>query len=145
MARSSAKADFRALAQGIYEGMWIKGVLSELKIPSNGQMEVFCDNMATISIAKNPVHHDRTKHVELDRHFIKEKIEDGLLSLVYTTSDLQVIDVLTKALPRVKFEELVTKLGMIDIYSSLEEECGIPERFSLGLGVYFTDFILIFF
>ena len=63
-------------------------------------MEVFCDNMVTISTSKNPVHRDRTKHVELDCHFIKKKIEEGLLSLVYTPSDLQVVDVLTKALPK---------------------------------------------
>ena len=73
--------------------------------------------MAAISIAKNSVHHDRTKHVEIDRHFIKEKAKVGILSLIYTPTHLQVANVLTKALPRIKFEELTSKLGMIDIYS----------------------------
>ena len=49
-------------------------------------MSVFCDNNATISIAKNPVHHDRTKYIELESHFIKEKIEDNILELLYTPS-----------------------------------------------------------
>ena len=76
-----------------------------------------CDNLAAISIAKNHVHHDRTKHVELDRHFIKEKVEKGILNLIYTPAHLQVDDILTKALPRITFEDFASKLGMIDIYS----------------------------
>ena len=80
-------------------------------------MKVFCDNLAAISIAKNTVHHDRTKHVELDRHFIKEKVEKGILNLISIPTHLQVADILTKALSRIKFKELTSKLKMIDIYS----------------------------
>ena len=123
VARSSAEAEFRALSQGICEGMWLRRLLKELRIPIEESMMVFCDNQAAISIAKNPVHHDRTKHVELDRHFIKEKVEGGLLNLVHTPTHLQVADILTKALARIKFEELTSKLGMINIYSKLEGEC----------------------
>ena len=89
-------------------------------------MKVFCDNKAAIRIAKNLVHHDRTKHVEIDHHIIKENIEAGILHLIYIPTSLQVADILTKALPRMKFEELMSKLGMIHIYSPLEGECGIP-------------------
>ena len=80
-------------------------------------MKVFCDNLATISIAKNLVHHDSTKHLELDCYFIKEKFEEGVLNLVHTSTHLQVTDVLMKTLSRIKFEELTSKVGMIDIYS----------------------------
>ena len=71
------------MAHGIYEGMWLKRLLNELKIPS---------------ITKNLVHHDQTKHVEIDRHFIKEKIEEGAISLDYTPTTLQTADILTKTL-----------------------------------------------
>nr|CAN61409.1 hypothetical protein VITISV_035127 [Vitis vinifera] len=75
VARSSAEAEYRALAQGICEGIWIKRVLSELGQTSSSPILMMCDNQAAISIAKNPVHHDRTKHVEIDRHFITEKLD----------------------------------------------------------------------
>lgn len=97
-------------------GIWLKRLLGELRILTIEPMKVFCDNLATISIAKNIVHHDRTKRVELDRHFIKEKAAEGTPNLVYTPH-LQVADILMKALPRIKFEELTSKLGMTNIYS----------------------------
>ena len=62
------------------------------------------------------MHHDNTKHVEIDRHFIKEKIENERVSLLYTPTSQQIADILTKALPRKVFEELNTKLGLINIY-----------------------------
>ena len=116
VSRSSAEAEFRAMAHGICEGIWLQRLLSELKVPMVTPMELLCDNQATISIAKNPVHHDRTKHVEIDRHFIKEKIEAGSVKLSYTPTNSQTADVFTKALPRASFEGLCSKLGMINIY-----------------------------
>ncbi|RVW94082.1 Copia protein [Vitis vinifera] len=88
VARSSAEAEYRALAQGI-----------------------------SISIAKNPVHHDRTKHVEIDRHFITEKVTSETVKLNYVPTKHQTADILTKALPRPNFEDLTCKLGLYDIYS----------------------------
>lgn len=64
----------------------------------NHPIEVLCDNQAAISIAKSPVHHDKTKHVKVDRHFISEKIEIGMVDLCHTPTQLQVADFLTKAL-----------------------------------------------
>ncbi|RVW95281.1 Retrovirus-related Pol polyprotein from transposon RE1 [Vitis vinifera] len=116
VARSSAEAEFSAMAHGICEGMWLQRILKELGIISNSTMTVLCDNKATISIAKNPVQHDRTKHVEIDRHFIKEKLEGGTIRLVYIPSSRQTADILTKALPKATNENMKSKLGMLDIY-----------------------------
>src|ERR1044072_7743493 len=116
VARSSAEAEFRAMAHGICEGIWLKRMLEELRIPTNYTMRMLCDNKAAISIAKNPVHHDRTKHVEIDRHFIKEKIDCGLINIDYVPSCNQTADILTKALPRPAYEGIRSNLGMIDIY-----------------------------
>ncbi|KAL6311476.1 hypothetical protein AAG906_012064 [Vitis piasezkii] len=116
VARSSAEAEFRAMAHGICEGMWLQRILKELGIISNSTMIVLCDNKATISIAKNPVQHDKTKHVEIDRHFIKEKLEGGTIRLMYIPSSRQTADILTKALPKATYENMKSKLGMLDIY-----------------------------
>ena len=104
------------MAHGICEGIWLQRMLQELKVSSHLPMRVLCDNKAAISIAKNPVHHDRTKHVEIDRHFIKEKIDSGMVKLEHTSSSTQTADILTKALPKAQYENLRCKLGMIDIY-----------------------------
>lgn len=117
VARSSAEAEFRAMAHGICEGIWLKRLLAELQITSLNSIKLFCDSQAAISIAKDPVHHDRTKHVEIDRHFIKEKIDGGIIKLIYTPSALQIADILTKALPRTIFEDLSCKLSMVNIYN----------------------------
>lgn len=91
--------------------------MAELKLERYEVVELKCDNQAAISIAKNPVHHDHTKHVEVDRHFISEKIEKGTLKLGYVPSHSRVTDILTKALFRPTFKDSVSKLGMIDIYN----------------------------
>ncbi|TYJ97018.1 Cysteine-rich RLK (receptor-like protein kinase) 8 [Cucumis melo var. makuwa] len=72
VARSSVEAKYRAMSLGIYEEIWLQKVLFDLHQGINLPMKVFCDNKAAISIA-NGVQHDRTKHVEIDKHFIKEK------------------------------------------------------------------------
>ncbi|RVW33868.1 Retrovirus-related Pol polyprotein from transposon TNT 1-94 [Vitis vinifera] len=105
-------------AQGICEGIWLNRLLEELRVPLMHPMVLYCDNQAAISIAKNPVHHDRTKHVEIDRHFIKEKIEEGVFKVSYTPTNCQTADILTKALARVNFKDLTEKLGMINIYNA---------------------------
>lgn len=93
----------------------MKSVLEELNIPIEVFMKMICDNQTTISIAKNPVHNDKTKHEGIVHHFIQERLE-GIIVSIYTLSSLQTTDILTKALPRTNFEDLSSKLGMINIY-----------------------------
>ena len=71
------------MTHGICELLWIKIILSDLGIKWKEPMKLYYDNKSTISIAHNPVQHDRTKHVEEDRHFIKEKLENGLICIPY--------------------------------------------------------------
>ena len=79
-------------------------------------MKLYCDNKAAISIAHNSVQHDRTKHIEVDRHFIKENIEAGIVCTPFVSTKDQTADILTNGLFRPVFELLVSKLGMYDIY-----------------------------
>ena len=81
-------------------------------------MKLYCDNKSAINIAHNPKQHDRTKHIEIDRHFIKEKLEKGVVCMSYVPSEHQLANILTKRLNNSMFHDFVFKLGMKDIYSS---------------------------
>ena len=116
VARSSAEAELRSVALGICEGLWLKMLLEELGMNIEGPINAYCDNRAAISVSHNPVHHDRIKHVEIDRHFIKEKIDTGTLKIQYIPTSEQTADILTKALFRPNFEKFINKLGMYNLY-----------------------------
>ena len=83
VARSSAEAKFRAMAQGIYELLWLKIILEDLKIKWKMPMRLYCNNKSAINIAHNLVQHDRTKHVEVDKRFIKENVEYNVCIVYY--------------------------------------------------------------
>ncbi|KZV22697.1 Cysteine-rich RLK (receptor-like protein kinase) 8 [Dorcoceras hygrometricum] len=117
VARSSAEAELRAVANGVCELLWVRRVLKELQLEFEAPMKLFCDNKSAINIANNPVQHDRTKHIEIDRHFIKEKLEDGSICMPYVPSEQQIADGFTKGNFRPKFEDFTSKLGMVDIFA----------------------------
>jgi hypothetical protein len=116
VSRSTAEAEYRAMSQGLCEILWVRNLLSELKVLRKGPSMLQCDNKSAINIADNPVQHDRTKHVEIDRFFIKEKIDEGVLVLGHVSSSKQVADCLTKGLGLKECELACNKMGMIDIY-----------------------------
>ena len=118
VAKSCVESEFRVIAQGLCELLWLKIILNDLRIKWDGPMKLYCDNKSTINIAHNPIQHDRTKHIEIDRHFIKEKLEEGVVCMSYVPSEHQLADILTKRLNSSMFHNLVFKLGMEDIYSS---------------------------
>lgn len=105
------------MAQGVCELIWLQKVLEELKLSRKGKLFLYSDNKAAITIAQNPVQHDRAKHIEIDRHLIREKLNSGLLDLVHVTSDKQLADVFTKGLSNRTFHSLICKLGMCSIYA----------------------------
>ena len=78
IARSSVESEFRVMTQGICELLWLKMILEDLRVKWDGPMRLYCDSKSAINIAHNPMQHNRTKHIEVDRHFIKEKLDSGL-------------------------------------------------------------------
>ena len=120
IARSSAEAEFRAMALGICEGIWVRSILQNLGVIEETPILLCCDNKSAISIAHDPVQHDRTKHVEVDRPFIQEKLDSGLLKTEYVASSSQLADLLTKGLPANVFEKMRSNLGMnVPVYLSV--------------------------
>lgn len=117
VARSSAKAEFRGMALGVCELLWLKTLLEDIGFGPKEEMKLHCDNTSAIEIAHNPVQHDRTKHVEIDRHFIKEKLEAGIVAFPFVKSEYQLADILTKGVSRSALEDSFIKLGMHDIHA----------------------------
>ncbi|KAL6311020.1 hypothetical protein AAG906_006922 [Vitis piasezkii] len=81
VARSSAEAEFRALALEFCEALWLRLLLQDLGYLSRQPIRLFCDNKVACNISHNPVQHDRTKHVEVNKFFIKEKLDDKIMEL----------------------------------------------------------------
>ncbi|KAM1420476.1 hypothetical protein ACFX2I_002841 [Malus domestica] len=117
VSRSSAEAEYRGMAHGVCEMLWLRKLLESLGFTQKEAMKLYCDNKSAREIAENPVQHDRTKHVEVDRHFIKEKLEKKIVSISFVNSEEQLADVLTHAVCNRRFGESLVKLGMSNIYA----------------------------
>nr|GEX93053.1 ribonuclease H-like domain-containing protein [Tanacetum cinerariifolium] len=98
LSKSSAEAEYRAMTATTYEVMWIVKILKDMGLKYLLHVELHCDNKATIQIAANPVMHEKTKHIDLDVHFVKEKVASGLIKTVKVDTKCQVADIFTKAL-----------------------------------------------
>ena len=102
------------MAQAASEVTWLVRLLEELGINNLTPVQLNCDNHSALHIARNPVFHKRTKHIEIDCHFTRDKVLEGLLQLNYMPTDAQLTDVLIKVLPRPYFQQLLSKLGMVN-------------------------------
>ena len=118
VARSSAEAEYRAMASTASELTWIKHLLHDMKVECKGTMQMYCDNQAARHIASNPVFHERTKHIEVDCHFIRDKVQSGEIETPFVRSQEQLADVFTKALDKPKLENILSKLGLINLFES---------------------------
>jgi histone deacetylase 1/2 len=115
VARSSAEAEYRSLAQVSAEILWMQSLLKELSPYQSTQ--VFCDNLSAVSLAHNPVLHSRTKHMELDVFFVREKGINKSLVVTHIPAQDQWVDILTKLLSTARFLQLRDKLRVFDTLS----------------------------
>ena len=110
---SSAEAEYRSMRRVTAELAWLTRLLHEFTLPIIVPVPLKCDSQAAIYIAKNPVYHERTKHIDIDCHFVREKLQDGLISLQYVPTKHQLADVFTKSLSGPVHQNLTSKLGML--------------------------------
>ncbi|RDX90711.1 hypothetical protein CR513_27403, partial [Mucuna pruriens] len=101
------------MTYGICDGLWMKIILDDFKVKYEGPIKLFCDNNSAISIAHNPVQYDKTKHIKIDKHSIKEKLNSGLVITTHVPTRLQVANIFTKGLSTTRFQELNGKLKVL--------------------------------
>lgn len=109
---SSAEAEYMAISSTVKEIIWIQQVLQEIT-GNTVTMEtplLYCDNQAAIAISKNDIHHDRTKHIDISHHFIRQKVKEQKLILEWISTKEQVADILTKPLGSILFQQFRDKI-----------------------------------
>lgn len=123
VSRSTTKAEYRAMADVSCELARLKIILHDLGIKRSRPAPLYCDNQAAIHIAANLVFHERTKHIDIDCHVVRQYIKSRLISTAYTPSSLQLADIFTKHLGKAAFGSLLGKLGVLRYIQDLQILC----------------------
>nr|GEV85281.1 cysteine-rich RLK (receptor-like protein kinase) 8 [Tanacetum cinerariifolium] len=114
VSRSSTEAEYRALADITCEISWIKCLFKDLGLTISSPTSVYCDNASAIALASNLIQHARTKHIEIDCHFVRDKIRQGLILPTYIPTQHQLADVLTKGLSKAPYYKCLSKYDICD-------------------------------
>ena len=111
---STAEAEYIAAGSCCTQLLWMKQMMLDFGI-TQGTMSVFCDNQSAIDISKNPVQHSRTKHIDIRHHFIRDLVEEKIITLHHIPTENQLADIFTKPLDATRFESLRKSLGISTI------------------------------
>jgi hypothetical protein len=114
VSRSSAEAEYRAMASTSAELTWISFILCDIGLYQSRPPILFCDNLSALHMTINPVFHSRTKHIAIDYHFVRKKVALGSLTTQFIPSSSQVANIFTKPLSRAVFDGLKYKFGLWD-------------------------------
>jgi len=111
ISRSSAEAEYRGVANVVSESCWIHNLLLELHFPIPHATMVYCDNVSAIYLSGNHVQHQRTKHIEMNIHFVLEKVARGQARVLHVPSKHQIAEIFTKGFPCILFDDFWTSLS----------------------------------
>ncbi|GKF03887.1 ribonuclease H-like domain-containing protein, partial [Tanacetum coccineum] len=109
---SSAEAEYRGVANVVAETAWIRNLLLELHAPLTTATLVYCDNVSAVYLTTNPVQHQRTKHIEIDIHFVRDYVASGQVRVLHIPSRFQYADIFTKGLPSALFCDFRSSLNV---------------------------------
>lgn len=105
VSKSSIEAEYKALANATVEMMWIQKLLAKLRVPHSPVARLWCDNLGATYLSQNPVFHARTNHIEIDFHFVRERVAQKLLDIWFIPSGDQLADGFTKPLSTTKMKD----------------------------------------
>ncbi|GJS95418.1 retrovirus-related pol polyprotein from transposon TNT 1-94, partial [Tanacetum coccineum] len=108
---STTEAEYIAMSRCCAQVLWIRSYLTDYGFAFN-KIPLYCDNRSAIALCYNNVQHSRSKHIDIRHHFVREQVEKGVVELFFVTMDYQLADIFTKALPRERFEFLLSRLSM---------------------------------
>lgn len=125
---SSAEAEYRSMRRLVAELTWLHRLLTDLSVSPTLPIPIHSDSQAALHIARNPVFHERTKHVELDCHFVRQQFSAGLISLNFVPSSSQLADIFTKPLSGPSHSRCLCKLGLSSVPSNLKGGVGFSSN-----------------
>nr|GEV78798.1 ribonuclease H-like domain-containing protein [Tanacetum cinerariifolium] len=112
ISRSSAEAEYQGVANAVAETCWLCNLLRELHTLLSTATLVYCDNVSAVYLSSNPVQHQRTKHIEIDIHFVRDLVSIGRIRVLHVPSRYQYADIFTKGLPTALFDEFRSSLSI---------------------------------
>lgn len=115
VALSSCEAEYIAASYAACQVAWLQSLIEELQVKLEGPVQLLVDNKSAINLAKNPVAHGRSKHIETRFHFLRDQVNKEKIELVYCKTDEQAADILTKPLKGDKFNQLREMLGVVSL------------------------------
>ena len=115
VAKSSTEAEYVALSGATQEAIWLRRLLNDLRCATDHPTIINEDNQGAIELSKNPKHHNRVKHIDIAYHFARERVESGEIEIIYCPTDSMIAYVMTKGLPRFKFEKFRSLMGVTEI------------------------------
>ena len=115
VSRSSTESEYKAVANATAELIWVEALLKEISVPPASTPVLWCDNIGATYLSANPVFHARTKHIEIDYHFVRERIAHKLLQIWFISSKDQLANIFTKPLPLPLFQECKRNLNISSI------------------------------
>ena len=118
VSRSSTEAEYKALANGAAEAIWVESLLKELGVSQQRTTILWCDNLGATYLTANPVFHARTKHIEIDFHLVRERVASGVLDVRFISTNDQLADVFTKPATRQMLDRFQSNLNLVCSSSS---------------------------
>ena len=112
VALSTSEVEYVSVSAATQEAVWLRRLLTDIQAIPEGPTVIMEDNQGAIGIAKNPIQHAQTKHIDIRYHYVCEALQQGIICLSYCPTDKQLADLLTKGLPRERFEVLRKAMGM---------------------------------